>query len=71
VHKSDRSSPFASVVKWFNSTVHNLAKLLFIRDMCGTFRFSMKFGVQLEVGGELAMSLYPSAKLAALRPHLT
>jgi chitin synthase len=29
--------------RWINSTVHNLAELLFVRDLCGTFCFSMQF----------------------------
>ena len=27
--------------RWINSTIHNLAELLLVRDICGTFCFSM------------------------------
>lgn len=28
--------------RWINSTIHNLFELLFVRDLCGTFCFSMQ-----------------------------
>lgn len=31
--------------RWINSTVHNLFELLLVRDLCGTFCFSMQFVV--------------------------
>ncbi|CAL1694853.1 unnamed protein product [Somion occarium] len=31
--------------RWINSTIHNLAELLLVRDLCGTFCFSMQFVV--------------------------
>lgn len=34
--------------RWINSTVHNLFELLLVRDLCGTFCFSMQFVVVRE-----------------------
>ncbi|KAF8527564.1 glycosyltransferase family 2 protein [Hysterangium stoloniferum] len=41
--------------RWINSTVHNLAELLFVRDLCGTFCFSMQFVVFMELMGTLVL----------------
>jgi len=41
--------------RWINSTVHNLAELLFVRDLCGTFCFSMQFVVGMELAGTLVL----------------
>ncbi|KAI0931177.1 hypothetical protein AcW1_001351 [Taiwanofungus camphoratus] len=41
--------------RWINSTVHNLAELLLVRDMCGTFCFSMQFVVGMELVGTLVL----------------
>ncbi|KAF8324131.1 hypothetical protein DL93DRAFT_2049076 [Clavulina sp. PMI_390] len=41
--------------RWINSTVHNLAELLFVRDLCGTFCFSMQFVVGMELVGTLVL----------------
>ncbi|TDL20946.1 glycosyltransferase family 2 protein [Rickenella mellea] len=41
--------------RWINSTVHNLAELLFVRDLCGTFCFSMQFVVFMELAGTLVL----------------
>jgi len=30
--------------RWINSTVHNLMELILVRDLCGTFCFSMQVG---------------------------
>jgi chitin synthase len=35
--------------RWINSTVHNLAELLMVRDMCGCFLFSMRFVVMFDL----------------------
>ncbi|KAI8929269.1 chitin synthase-domain-containing protein, partial [Entophlyctis helioformis] len=35
--------------RWINSTVHNLAELLAIRDLCGACCFSMRFVVLLDL----------------------
>ncbi|KAK9709919.1 hypothetical protein K7432_008735 [Basidiobolus ranarum] len=37
--------------RWINSTVHNLLELVLIRDLCGTFCFSMQFVVFMELVG--------------------
>lgn len=41
--------------RWINSTVHNLAELLLVRDLCGTFCFSMQFVVFMELAGTLVL----------------
>ena len=41
--------------RWINSTVHNLAELLLVRDLCGTFCFSMQFVVGMELIGTLVL----------------
>ncbi|ORX80828.1 hypothetical protein BCR32DRAFT_293627 [Anaeromyces robustus] len=37
--------------RWINSTVHNLMELVLVRDLCGTFCFSMQFVVFMELFG--------------------
>ena len=41
--------------RWINSTVHNLMELIFVRDLCGTFCFSMQFVVFIELVGTLVL----------------
>ncbi|KAJ2765799.1 hypothetical protein IWQ57_004635, partial [Coemansia nantahalensis] len=41
--------------RWINSTIHNLAELLFLPDMCGFCFFSMRFVVFLDLFGTLTM----------------
>ena len=41
--------------RWINSTVHNLAELLLVRDLCGTFCFSMQFVIGMELAGTLVL----------------
>ena len=41
--------------RWINSTVHNLAELLLVNDLCGTFCFSMRFVVFMELVGTLVL----------------
>lgn len=41
--------------RWINSTVHNLAELILVRDLCGTFCFSMQFVVGMELAGTLVL----------------
>ncbi|KAI9259804.1 chitin synthase [Helicostylum pulchrum] len=41
--------------RWINSTIHNLMELVFVRDLCGTFCFSMQFVVFMELVGTLAL----------------
>ena len=41
--------------RWINSTVHNLMELILVRDLCGTFCFSMQFIVFIELIGTLVL----------------
>ncbi|KAH8692128.1 chitin synthase [Talaromyces proteolyticus] len=41
--------------RWINSTVHNLFELVLVRDLCGTFCFSMQFVVGVELIGTLVL----------------
>ncbi|EDN06254.1 chitin synthase [Histoplasma capsulatum] len=41
--------------RWINSTVHNLMELVLVRDLCGTFCFSMQFVVFMELVGTLVL----------------
>jgi len=41
--------------RWINSTVHNLMELVLVRDLCGTFCFSMQFVVCGELMGTLVL----------------
>lgn len=41
--------------RWINSTVHNLAELLLVNDLCGTFCFSMRFVDFMELAGTLVL----------------
>lgn len=41
--------------RWINSTVHNLMELVLVRDLCGTFCFSMQFIVFIELVGTLVL----------------
>ncbi|KAI9680191.1 MAG: Chitin synthase, class 3 [Trizodia sp. TS-e1964] len=41
--------------RWINSTVHNLMELVLVRDLCGTFCFSMQFVVFIELLGTLVL----------------
>ncbi|KAG9313286.1 glycosyltransferase family 2 protein [Chiua virens] len=41
--------------RWINSTVHNLFELVLVRDLCGTFCFSMQFVVGMELIGTLVL----------------
>ncbi|EDO17452.1 hypothetical protein Kpol_1037p49 [Vanderwaltozyma polyspora DSM 70294] len=43
--------------RWINSTVHNLFELVLIRDLCGTFCFSMQFVIGMELLGTLVLPL--------------
>jgi len=44
--------------RWINSTIHNLMELVLVRDLCGTFCFSMQFVVGMELFGT---SVLPAA----------
>lgn len=41
--------------RWINSTVHNLMELVLVRDLCGTFCFSMQFVVLMDLIGTLVL----------------
>jgi len=41
--------------RWINSTVHNLCELVLVRDLCGTFCFSMQFVVFMDLVGTLVL----------------
>ncbi|PWY89212.1 hypothetical protein BO70DRAFT_359498 [Aspergillus heteromorphus CBS 117.55] len=41
--------------RWINSTVHNLMELVLVRDLCGTFCFSMQFVIFIELVGTLVL----------------
>ncbi|KIR58105.1 chitin synthase [Cryptococcus bacillisporus CA1873] len=41
--------------RWINSTVHNLCELILVRDLCGTFCFSMQFVVFMDLVGTLVL----------------
>ncbi|TIB73624.1 hypothetical protein E3Q24_01040 [Wallemia mellicola] len=41
--------------RWINSTVHNLFELVLVRDLCGTFCFSMQFVVFMEMVGTMVL----------------
>lgn len=41
--------------RWINSTVHNLAELMFLPNMCGFCCFSMRFFVMIDLIGTLIL----------------
>ncbi|EGV65238.1 Chitin synthase, class 3 [Yamadazyma tenuis] len=41
--------------RWINSTVHNLMELVLVRDLCGTFCFSMNFSIFIELVGTVVL----------------
>ncbi|KAI6374377.1 Chitin synthase 4 [Pyricularia grisea] len=41
--------------RWINSTIHNLMELILVRDLCGTFCFSMQFVIFIELIGTLVL----------------
>ncbi|KAJ3160394.1 Chitin synthase, class 3 [Geranomyces michiganensis] len=41
--------------RWINSTIHNLLELVLVRDLCGTFCFSMQFVIFLEIIGSVVL----------------
>ncbi|KAG0366891.1 hypothetical protein BGX24_003497 [Mortierella sp. AD032] len=41
--------------RWINSTIHNLAELMFLPEMCGFCCFSMRFVVFLDLFGTLTL----------------
>ncbi|CAL9729614.1 chitin synthase 3 [Monosporozyma unispora] len=43
--------------RWINSTIHNLFELVLVKNLCGTFFFSMQFVVVIELIGTLVLPL--------------
>lgn len=41
--------------RWINSTVHNLLELVLVRDLCGTFCFSMQFVIFVSLVGSVVL----------------
>jgi chitin synthase len=41
--------------RWINSTIHNLAELVFLKDMCGFCCFSMRFVVFVDLFGTIIL----------------
>ncbi|KAK1907735.1 hypothetical protein P3342_006064 [Pyrenophora teres f. teres] len=41
--------------RWINSTIHNLAELVFLKDLCGFCCFSMRFVVFVDLFGTLVL----------------
>lgn len=41
--------------RWINSTIHNLAELVFIKDLCGFCCFSMRFVVFIDLFGTVIL----------------
>ena len=43
--------------RWINSTVHNLMELVLVRNLCGTFCFSMQFVVFIDLVGTIVLPI--------------
>ncbi|CAG8454384.1 7639_t:CDS:2 [Dentiscutata erythropus] len=43
--------------RWINSTIHNLMELVLVRNLCGTFCFSMQFVVFMELMGTVVLPI--------------
>jgi chitin synthase len=41
--------------RWINSTIHNLMELVLVRNLCGTFCFSMQFIVFMDLLGTVVL----------------
>jgi hypothetical protein len=41
--------------RWINSTVHNLMELVLVRNLCGTFCFSMQFVIFIDLIGTVVL----------------
>jgi chitin synthase len=41
--------------RWINSTIHNLMELVLVRNLCGTFCFSMQFVVFMDLLGTVVL----------------
>ncbi|KAF5389403.1 hypothetical protein D9757_004392 [Collybiopsis confluens] len=52
--------------RWINSTVHNLMELVLVRDLCGTFCFSMQFVVFMDLLGTVVLPIAISLTYALI-----
>ncbi|CAG8464756.1 8137_t:CDS:2 [Funneliformis caledonium] len=43
--------------RWINSTLHNLMELVLVRNLCGTFCFSMQFVIFMELIGTVVLPI--------------
>lgn len=43
--------------RWINSTIHNLMELVLVRNLCGTFCFSMQFVVFMDLLGTIVLPI--------------
>lgn len=43
--------------RWINSTIHNLMELVLVRNLCGTFCFSMQFVVFMDLVGTVVLPI--------------
>ena len=43
--------------RWINSTIHNLIELILVKELCGTFCFSMQFVIFLELLGTVVLPI--------------
>lgn len=43
--------------RWINSTIHNLMELVRVRNLCGTFCFSMQFVVFMDLVGTVTLPI--------------
>ncbi|CAO1614825.1 unnamed protein product [Sympodiomycopsis kandeliae] len=43
--------------RWINSTIHNLMELVLVKDLCGTFCFSMQFVVFMDLIGTAVLPI--------------
>lgn len=43
--------------RWINSTIHNLMELVLVRNLCGTFCFSMQFVIFMELMGSVSLPI--------------
>ena len=55
--------------RWINSTIHNLAELILVSDLCGMFCFSMQFVVDMELAGTLVPPAAISFLIIASHQH--
>ncbi|TIB05151.1 hypothetical protein E3P96_01364 [Wallemia ichthyophaga] len=52
--------------RWINSTVHNLMELVLVRNLCGTFCFSMQFVILMDLIGTVVLPIAILLSLALI-----